>query len=260
MPIAVGERRYVRKSEQHYKLFFKLRGCCSGQQHYRHCTPRAITKESDLWCPFCMYCAWQWTAVGKALITRNELQLMSLLRACGYSEKWCHQVRHDIWCGCFDFWNWCENVYVQVDGVCHWRGMHTNSSDSMARRDLSCNFAAFHAHVGLVRVHESDLQQPQTIMAAMAAAATEQCVVFTSTYINDACTSYLKFIEAVHMYRQVCYDTLGNTICKWISAYPVLIRLAVVLTKSVVLAAKASGASGELEVHQAIGAGERGMG
>lgn len=181
-----GERCWVRKTEQHQKFFFKLTGCHRGQQHYKICTPRALHKPDDLWCPFCIYDSCQWQAAGKAPITSNELMFMQLLRDSGRSQHWCHQVRHETWHGSFDFYNWYENVFVQVDGACHWYGMHNNNATTVRNRDSCCNQAAYNAGVGLVRVHKNDLQQPHIVLAAIAVASTLQCVVFTNSYQTKA--------------------------------------------------------------------------
>ena len=134
--MAGGGRHRLTKHDRSIKLYFKLKGCCRGEQHYKHCTPEALKRESDMWCCFCMYNIGQWKAASKAPISNTELQFMLLLQAQGSSEQWCYQVRHDFWNGCCDFYNWCEDVYVQVDGQCHWRGMHTSSAEKVQDRDL----------------------------------------------------------------------------------------------------------------------------
>lgn len=252
-----GERRYVRKTEQRYKLYFRLWGCRSGLQHYRICTPQSISKESDLWCPFCMYCKCGWAAADKALIPENELVFIRLLLMHGCSEHWCHQVRHYMWHGAFDFWNWRDNVFVQVDGVCHWQGMHTSLQSRVAERDFACNLTAVQAGVGLVRVHETDLQEPVAVMAAIATAAAERCVVFTSTYRLKACMQYTWLLQAVQLYCLVRYDAFGNTICKPTAAYLVRVSLALVFIKAVPEPAVVCCAGGELKVDEAVGADER---
>ena len=209
---AKGKRRYVRKSQQHHKFYFKLTGCSGGQQHYRHCTPVALQRPADLWCPFCMYDACDWQAAGKAPITSNERMFMQLLSDNGCSKHWCYQVRHDMWHGSFDFYNWYETVFVQVDGACHWYGMHTNNAAKVRERDSWCNRAACNAGVGLVRVHESDLQQPDIVLAAIAVASIEQCVVFTSSYGPKAEMLERKLLQAVRMYRKMRRDAFGNLI------------------------------------------------
>lgn len=208
-----GNNCYIRKTTQHHKLFFKLAGCHRGRQHYKYCTPQALHKETDLWCPFCMHDGCHWEAAGKAQIAGNERMFMRLMSVHGHSEHWCHQVRHNTWPGSFDFYNWFENVFVQVDGACHWHGMHTNSAAAVRDRDFCCNHAAFNAGLGLVRVHESDLQQPHIVLAAIAAASTQQCVVFTTSYCSKAQTHVAQLLQAVRMYCQVRYDALGNLIC-----------------------------------------------
>lgn len=255
-----GERCYIRKTEQHHKLFFKLVGCHRGWQHYKYCTPQALHKEADLWCPFCMYNVCDWQAAGKAPITNNELMFMGLMSVHGCSERWCHQVKDNIWHGCFDFYNWCENVFVQVDGACHWHGMHTNSAAAVRHRDFCCNQAAFNAIVGLVRVHESDLQQPHIVLAAIAVASTQQCVVFTSSYGSKAQIHVTQLLQAVHMYCQVRHDAFGNLICNKCCAYLVLVLLSFISSKLVVQPLHEGRAGCELKVHQSVDGDERRVG
>ncbi len=207
-----------------------------------------------------MYNIGQWKAAGKAPISNTELQFMLLLQAQGSSEQWCYQVRHDFWNGCCDFYNWCEDVFVQVDGQCHWRGMHTSSAEKVQDRDLRCNSSAFFKGVALVRVHEHDLQQPQVVMAAIAIAAAECCVVFTKSYNGNSCCQLTQLLQAVQMYCHVCYDAFGNIICKMCTNYHVLVRLISILPIRVEQTLHGSGAGGELKVHQAIGCCVRGVG
>lgn len=206
-----GEVIALGKSEQQHKLFFKLKGCCSQQVHYRYCTPQAVTSISDLWCPFCMYDIDMWAAAGKALITSNELEFMQLLQAYQHSKQWCHQVRLKFWKGCIDFYNWMDRVCVQVDGACHWFGMMSSDKEQVRSRDLSCNIEAWRAGVGLVRVHQNDLQQPQVVLAAIEYAAMECCIVFTTSYGLNGCLQIQEMYEAVQLYCQLQYDAFGNT-------------------------------------------------
>jgi hypothetical protein len=207
-----------------------------------------------------MYCKCRWAAAHKALIPENELVFMRLLLLHGCSEQWCHQVQHPMWHGAFDFYNWRDDVLVQVDGVCHWQGMHTSLQGTVAERDFACNLTAIYAGVGLVRVHESDLQEPAAVMAAIATAAAEWCVVFTSTYRLKACMQYTRLLQAVRLYCLVCYDAFGNTICKNTVAYLVLMCPGLVTLINIPQPLVVCGAGGELKVDEAVGAVERRMG
>jgi len=191
-------------------LYFKLKGCCRGVQHYRFCTPHAVRQDSDLWCPFCMYDECAWTASRKALMASNELDFMQLIAACGQSEQWCHQVRLGFWKGCIDFYNWQDKVCVQIDGACHWHGISSCSAELVRKRDWTCNLSAWQAGVGLVRVHEDDLQQHQIVLAAVATAAAGSCVVFTASYVSKQWGHVSQLHQAVQLYCQVCLDAYGN--------------------------------------------------
>lgn len=206
-----GEVIALRRSEQQHRLFFKLKGCCSQQQHYRYCTPQVVRSISDLWCPFCMYDSDMWAAAGKTLITSNELEFMHLLHTCHHSDRWCHQVRLKFWKGCIDFYNWVDRVCVQIDGSCHWSGMMSSDKEQVRSRDLSCNLNAWEEGVGLVRVHQHDLQQPQVVLAAIENAAMECCIVFTANYGLNGSLQLQDMCEAVQAYCQLRYDAFGNT-------------------------------------------------
>lgn len=178
---AAGQAVQLVASEEKARFLFKHTGC-GRQQHYKHCTPHAIQGEADLFCPFCMYGSCEWAAAGKSNIVANELDFMSLLQLWGSSSSWCCRVRHEWWPACIDFFNWKQGVYVQVDGHCHWYGMHTVSHAEVLARDLGCNSSAFWAGAAIVRLHENDLQQPDIVLAAIETAAVENAVVFTAGY------------------------------------------------------------------------------
>jgi hypothetical protein len=79
------------------------------QQHYKRCTPHALDAAADLLCPFCVYGSCEWTAADKSSIVGNELafmSLLSLLSQWGLSSSWCHQLGHEWWSACIDFYNW----------------------------------------------------------------------------------------------------------------------------------------------------------
>lgn len=212
---ADGNTVELSPSEEQHRLLFKLTGCADGLQHYKHCTPHALTAASDLWCPFCMYGEHAWKAAGKALIAAGEVSFMHLLQQQGCSAEWCHQVRHWFWPGCIDFFNWDLGVYVQIDGASHWYGMCWDSQIGVLDRDLRCNLRAFWAGVGFVRVHEADLSSPDTVMAAIHTAANDCAVVFTASYHHIGWAHVSWLVADVLPYCQVRYDTYNNiVVCK----------------------------------------------
>jgi hypothetical protein len=198
-------------SEEQTRFLFKMIGC-GEEQHYKHCTPHALQCETDLWCPFCKYNCDGWVAAGKGSIVVNELLFMQLLLLLGVSSQWCHQVRHWWWGACIDFFDWQLGVYVQVDGHSHWYGVHSVSHAEVMARDLRCNMRALWAGVGLARVHESDLQQPDVVMAAIAIAATECAVVFTAGYKQIGWGHVILLQQVLYPYCSARTDAYGNTV------------------------------------------------
>lgn len=208
---AAGQTAGFTASEERERFLFKMRGC-GRQQHYKQCTPHALHAETDLLCPFCMYGTDEWEAADKGSIVANELNFMWLLTMWGVSSSWCHQVRHDWWPACIDFYNWQQGVYVQVDGHSHWYGMCGVSLAQVLDRDLRCNVSAFWAGAGLVRAHQLDLQQPDTLLAAIETAAAEHAVVFTAGYNIIGWQHVILLQELLHCCCNVRADAYGNTV------------------------------------------------
>jgi hypothetical protein len=208
---AEGSTVHLTASEERTRFFFKYTGCGS-QQHYKHCTPHALQATADLLCPFCMCGSYEWAAAHKSSIVGNELAFMSLLLLRGGSSSWCHQVRHDWWSACIDFYNWQQGVYVQVDGHCHWHGMHSVSHAEVLARDLRCNSSAFWAGAAMVRAHEDDLQQPDIVLAAIETAIAENAVVFTAGYQSIG-WDHVILLQQQLQYCCCCHtDAWGNIV------------------------------------------------
>lgn len=114
-------------------------------------------QPSDLWCPFCMYQEQLWQQASKRLLTAGELAFMGLITALGIDTNFTYQVVPPFWHAPVDFFDMQHGYYVQVDGRCHWVGMHGVSNLVITDRDLQQNLAAVRAGVPLVRVHERDI-------------------------------------------------------------------------------------------------------
>lgn len=177
-----GISKELGRREPKLQLYFKLQCREAGKQHYKFCTPRALKKASDLWCPFCSFDMVLWTAARKKLIIANELPFIRMLVNNGVCVNWCHQVRLGFWEGLADFYNRQLGVCVQIDGPTHWEGMHIYHHTKASLRDFQCNKAAFDTRVAVVRVHEADLTHRDCVFAAINAAAANRAVVLTSTY------------------------------------------------------------------------------
>jgi hypothetical protein len=145
-------------------------------------------------------------------IVDNELGFMSLLRQWGVSSSWCHQVRHDWWPACIDFYNWQRGVYVQVDGACHWHGMRTASRAQVMSNDLRCNIRAFAARAALVRAHEFDLQEADALLAAIETAIADKAVVFTPGYRRIGWQHVILLQQHLQYCCRVYTDAFGNTV------------------------------------------------
>lgn len=163
-------------------LCFKLTGCTKPRCHYRWCTSKTVQLPSDLWCPFCMYCEQLWQQASKRLLTAGELAFMGLITALGVDTNFTCQVVPPFWHAPMDFYNMQHGYYVQVDGRCHWVGMHDVSNIAITERDMQQNLAAVGAGVHLVRVHERDISNKECVAAALEAAGQGYSIVLTPTY------------------------------------------------------------------------------
>lgn len=92
--------------------------------------------------------------------------------------------------------------------------MMTSHINTVRYRDWECNISAWHAGVGLVRVHADDLQQHQVVMAAIAIAANESCIVFTTSYGIKNSWHLHAVHQAVQLYCMLQFDAFGNAYFK----------------------------------------------
>jgi len=207
-------------TEQH-QLYWKLSGCNPGHRHFRRCTAKALATVASLFCPFCNYDEQLWRAHGKALMPACEAEFIQLLLRRGLDGDYCHQVVPQFWPSPADFYNMCAHFYVQVDGKCHWSGMHKLSSMEVIARDMSFNLAALAADACVVRVHEADVGNDVVVLAALAATAYGSCIILTPSY-NTAIISYegqkqpyIKVLQGLAPEYNTYMDSYGNCIlCK----------------------------------------------
>lgn len=217
--LADGIAYKVARAEGKLQLLFKLKCTYADRRHYKYCTPRALMKPNDLWCPFCNYDEVAWVAAEKKPITPNELPFMCMLASSGVCGKWCHQARLPFWSGCVDFYNWELRACVQIDGPTHWDGMRVGHHTVASKRDFKCNKAAFDSRVALVRVHEGDIPHRDCVFAAISAAVANHAVVLTAGFRSigwhhaNNWLSYASMLQ--HRLGSNCCsysDTYGNTI------------------------------------------------
>ncbi len=83
--------------------------------------------------------------------------MMNFLTSNGLDQQYCHQVTAVFLKWPIDFLNNKLNFFVQIDGHCHWYGMHNVHKQVVQHRDLSFNQVAYMAGARLVLVHHADL-------------------------------------------------------------------------------------------------------
>lgn len=192
-----------------YPLVWRLTGCPRGRYHYRVCTSKTIQCPSDLWCPFCKYDEHAWRQEGKRLPPACELAFMQLLRAHAIDTDFCCQVVPPFWAAPMDFFNLQLGYFVQIDGRCHWVGIHQLSAAMIISRDMRQNLAVIQAGARMVRVHEHDLTNAACVAAALDAASLGCCIVFTPTYT----TTWVSWGSCLLPYLQLLLQLTPNCSC-----------------------------------------------
>jgi hypothetical protein len=181
-------------------------------QHFKLCTPSALDGEESLLCCVCGNVTGTWAAAGRAKLPPAELQFILLMVQQGRSEEWCWQVKLQGWDGCFDFYDFKRDVYVQIDDWYHFKNACNNDA---FWRDLRCNaqFAAARSSSGgLVHVHHADLAQPDIVMAAIESASHNKCVVFTASYNTIGCPHVTALCATAQGQMTVGWDAFGNVL------------------------------------------------
>ena len=206
-----GEEIKLTTREARIQLYFKCRGCTEGLQHYKRCQPASILIDADLLCPFCVGNTVEWCEAGRAKLIDAEHTFMQLLLSMAVSRLWCHQVYHSCWHGRFDFYEWQQNVLVQIDDKSHWQQC---CSDAVVVRDLCCNIAVYCATEALVRVHVFDLDRPDIVFAAVSAAAAHRAVVFTTGFNTIGFWHILNLLVCLGSQCIAHCDMYGNTIIR----------------------------------------------
>jgi hypothetical protein len=200
------------------QLYWTLTGCTPGRRHYRLCTSKTLQQPEHLWCPFCKFSEQLWQEKHLRVPPACELAFMQLLTAHGRDSEFCCQVQPLFWPAPCDFYNWLHGFWVQIDGRCHWVGMHQQSSSVVLLRDLEQNWAALRGGGCVVRVHGVDVSKADCVLAAMAVAEGGSCIVLTPSYMHayvrlGACL--LPYVHAVMWGVPNCRrhtDACGNSI------------------------------------------------
>lgn len=205
---AAGTVRQLRKSESQQQFLFKHIGCGGGVQHFKLCTPAALSGPEDLLCCFCAYMSTAWKAAGKRVLPHGELQFMALLQQQLQSGFWCFQARQQWWGGCLDFFNYDTRVAVQVDDFAHFK--YSDYEDVFVR-DLCCNHAACAVGARLVRVHVADVRDADVVMAAVKMASQQPGVVFTASYGGNGAAHMCALRHALGSSTGTQVDAFNNT-------------------------------------------------
>ena len=174
----------ITNSTRSVRLFWKLT-TVGGEQcgHVRFCSPRTVQQPSSLWCVFCSYDPDAWRQQHKAVVPVAEYEfIVNFLRPNRIDTQYCHQVTTAFWPAPLDFWNYSLDFFVQIDGLCHWCGMHGVSKEQVQARDFERNLASFHAGARLVRVHYADLHNSMALLAALNAVVMGYSIVLSPSY------------------------------------------------------------------------------
>ena len=168
------------------QLFWGLQGCGAGLQHYRFCTPHALSKPLSLNCFFCNFDASKCVAESRQLPAESELWLMRELMKARISTQWCWQVvPTSYWAAAADFMHLGQKAVMQADGSGHFKDMFDTSCITKLETDMSFCVKAVTAGMSVIRVHE--LQQrmwlhPSFLGNAAAYATLCVCVVLSPAY------------------------------------------------------------------------------
>lgn len=171
------------------KLYWGLQHCKAGLQHFRFCTPHALSKPLSLNCFFCNYDEAECVAAGRQKPAVSELWLMHELMGAGLSTDWCWQVALPWWPAAADFLHLSQKAVMQVDGAGHFKDLFDTTCRTTLETDMRFCVAAVAAGTSVIRIHE--LQQrmwlrPTFLPNATTYATSCLCIVLTPSY-NSVC-------------------------------------------------------------------------
>lgn len=220
---ADGRAISIFSSECNVKLLWRLHKCGSSPRqlcrHFRCCAPNTLDKPSLLWCAICSYDAAEWKREGRALLPAGELDFIEkFLCELGCDTQYCRQVVPDWWDWPVDFWNYELDIYIQIDGHCHWYGMRDCTSSSVQKRDLRFNVKAVAKQARVVRVHSADLNNPLQIQACLDAVAAGCRIALSPSYATQCINPEgceVGYVTAMqHKLPHCCFETdsYGNTL------------------------------------------------
>lgn len=187
---ADGSHVSIYSSDCKHKLYWRLHHCGDDARnlcpHHRYSRAHSLSKQSDLWCAICSYSSTAWKTAELAIMPAGELAFIKeFLQATGTDVQYCRQVVPGWWSWPVDFWNFEEDLYIQVDGHVHWYGMHGCDSKTVQQRDLEFNRLAYTNNARVVRVHIADVNSTAQLAAAIHAAKVGCRIVLTPSYASQ---------------------------------------------------------------------------
>lgn len=184
--VAEGElQAMIYNNTEGVKVVMACAGCCPGRQHYRKATPKTLSQAGALYCKLCMVCGDQPKRAGVTMPCSTEQRFMSVLWLLGVDQCFMHQVVPPFWHRSMDFFNYVVGYYVQVDGSCHWKGMHGRSRGAVLDADFEQARRALEQGATLVRIHEADISRVEVVAAALAAAQGFVGIVLSPSYAEQ---------------------------------------------------------------------------
>lgn len=198
------EALLICKSMEFHKLYHKCTGC-TVTQHYKLAVCHTITKESDLWCPFCMFHKSIWHAFSKQIVHDSELKMMTVFKQMGIDSLVSWQVMSDFWKGCIDFWVRGYNKYVMADGSIHLTGGFWESKSKSLQRDIRFCCEALNNNAHALRVHPNDLCETGYLRVALHTTASSGLVMLSPSYASLRCRDEH---GVLHSYQSMLYDEL----------------------------------------------------
>lgn len=153
------------------------------------------------------------------MLPAGELEfIVNFLCALGCDVQYCRQVVPEWWHWPVDFWNYELDIFIQIDGHCHWYGMHRCTSGQVQQRDMEFNCEAYVHNARVVRVHTADICKTAQVQAAIDAAARGCKIVLSPSYalhFINPWGSDIKYVDAVQQKLPQCcirQDVHGNTL------------------------------------------------
>lgn len=176
---------FIYNSTERVKVVVRCEGCCPGRRHYRKATPKALSKKGALCCRLCMVGARLQQPEHVGNVPTTERKLIDLLWQLGVDQDFMYQVVPTFWKQPMDFYNYVAGYFVQVDGACHWVGMHKQGCQQVLATDFEQARIVLAQGKTLVRVHEADLAHAAVVAATLAAAQGFVGVVLSPAYAQQ---------------------------------------------------------------------------